>query len=121
MVRKRDGRTRHIRCAADSRRRRLHEAARRRTLLARCTFDQNLRRHERNSAAHHFRSSARPPLTTRNVIIGIQREEPIVPQPTIYEAMSSLRAVRRLRPDPIPTDVLERVLQAAAWAPTGGN
>ena len=35
--------------------------------------------------------------------------------------MSTLRAVRRLRPDPIPDDVLQRVLQAACWAPTGGN
>ncbi len=39
----------------------------------------------------------------------------------VYEAMSTLRAVRRLKPDPIPDDVLKRVLQAAAWAPTGGN
>ncbi len=39
----------------------------------------------------------------------------------LYEAMSTLRAVRRLRPDPIPAEVLERVLQAACWAPTGGN
>lgn len=39
----------------------------------------------------------------------------------LYEAMSSLRAVRRLRPDKIPDDVLERVLQAATWAPSGGN
>jgi len=39
----------------------------------------------------------------------------------IYEAMSTLRAVRRLKPDPIPDEVLERVFQAAAWAPTGGN
>ncbi|MFT7599679.1 MAG: nitroreductase [Acidimicrobiales bacterium] len=39
----------------------------------------------------------------------------------LYETMSTLRAVRRLRPDPIPGDVLERVLQAACWAPTGGN
>ncbi len=39
----------------------------------------------------------------------------------IYEAMSTLRAVRRLRPDPIPEDVLKRVLTAATWAPTGGN
>ena len=41
--------------------------------------------------------------------------------PNVYEAMSTLRAVRRLKPDPIPTDVLGRVLQGAAWAPTGGN
>ena len=39
----------------------------------------------------------------------------------IYEAMGSLRAVRRLKPDPIPDDVMDRVFQAAAWAPTGGN
>lgn len=39
----------------------------------------------------------------------------------IYAAMSTLRAVRRLRPDPIPSDVLQRILQAAAWAPSGGN
>ncbi len=39
----------------------------------------------------------------------------------LYDAMSTLRAVRRLKPDPIPDDVLERVLTAATWAPTGGN
>ena len=39
----------------------------------------------------------------------------------LMEAMSTLRAVRRLKADPIPEDVLDRVLQAAAWAPTGGN
>ena len=39
----------------------------------------------------------------------------------LYEAMSTCRAVRRLRPDPIPDGVLRRVLQAASWAPTGGN
>ena len=39
----------------------------------------------------------------------------------LYEAMRTLRAVRRLRPDPIPEDVLYLVLEAATWAPTGGN
>jgi len=39
----------------------------------------------------------------------------------IYETMRTLRAVRRIRPDPIPADVLHRVLEAATWAPTGGN
>lgn len=39
----------------------------------------------------------------------------------IYEMMSTLRAVRRLRPDAVPEAVIQRVLQAAAWAPTGGN
>jgi nitroreductase len=35
--------------------------------------------------------------------------------------MSTLRAVRRLKPDAIPDEVLRRVLQAAVWAPSGGN
>jgi nitroreductase len=39
----------------------------------------------------------------------------------IYAAMSSTRAVRRLRPDPVPDAVLRRVLTAATWAPSGGN
>ncbi len=39
----------------------------------------------------------------------------------LYDAMKTLRAVRRLRPDPIPDDVLRRVLEAATWAPSGGN
>lgn len=39
----------------------------------------------------------------------------------LYEAMSTLRAVRRLRADAVPAEVTQRLLQAAAWAPTGGN
>lgn len=39
----------------------------------------------------------------------------------LYEAMSTLRAVRRLKPDPIDDAVIERIFQAATWAPTGGN
>ena len=39
----------------------------------------------------------------------------------LYELMSTQRAVRRLKPDPIPEEVLGRIMQAAAWAPTGGN
>jgi nitroreductase len=44
-----------------------------------------------------------------------------MPELDVYEAMRTLRAVRRLRPDPVPDAVLERVLEAATWAPTGGN
>ncbi len=39
----------------------------------------------------------------------------------LYEAMSTLRAVRRLKPDPVPDEVLERVVRAATWAPSGAN
>ncbi|MSP42752.1 MAG: nitroreductase family protein [Alphaproteobacteria bacterium] len=39
----------------------------------------------------------------------------------IYDAMRTLRAVRKLRPDPIPEDMLKRIFEAATWAPNGGN
>lgn len=39
----------------------------------------------------------------------------------VYDAMRTLRAVRKLRPDPIPEDMLKRVFEAATWAPNGGN
>lgn len=39
----------------------------------------------------------------------------------LFEAIHSLRAMRRLKPDPIPDDVLRRILAAAIRAPSGGN
>jgi nitroreductase len=39
----------------------------------------------------------------------------------VYEAVQSRRAVRGFTDEPVPTDVLERVLAAAAWAPSGSN
>ena len=39
----------------------------------------------------------------------------------LYEAMYSMRAIRRIRPDPISDDDLEIILDAARQAPNGGN
>ncbi len=39
----------------------------------------------------------------------------------VFETMRTCRAIRRLRPDPIPPALLTRVLEAATWAPSGGN
>jgi nitroreductase len=39
----------------------------------------------------------------------------------IYEALYTTRAMRRVRPDPIPYDVQARILDAAIRAPSGGN
>jgi nitroreductase len=35
--------------------------------------------------------------------------------------MSTATAVRRYRDDPVPTPAIERCLEAASWAPSGGN
>ncbi|MFG2958421.1 nitroreductase [Streptomyces sp. NPDC048291] len=39
----------------------------------------------------------------------------------VYEAVTSRRAVRGFIDRPVPREVLERVLAAAAWAPSGSN
>src|SRR5205823_5090742 len=39
----------------------------------------------------------------------------------VFEVMSTARAIRRYRPDPVPDDVLRRCLEAATWSPSGGN
>ncbi|MGP3961067.1 nitroreductase [Nonomuraea sp. 3N208] len=39
----------------------------------------------------------------------------------VYEAVTSRRAVRGFTDRPVPIEALERVLSAAAWAPSGSN
>lgn len=39
----------------------------------------------------------------------------------IYEALYTTRAMRRVKPDPVPTDVQAKILDAAVRAPSGGN
>ena len=39
----------------------------------------------------------------------------------IFEAMNSQRAMRRLKPDPVPDELIRKVLDAAIRAPSGGN
>ncbi|OBB70597.1 nitroreductase [Mycobacterium sp. 852014-52144_SCH5372336] len=39
----------------------------------------------------------------------------------VYDAVKSRRAVRGFTDEPVPVEVLERVLDAARWAPSGSN
>jgi nitroreductase len=39
----------------------------------------------------------------------------------IFEVMSTMRAMRRLKPDPVPGELLEKLVEAATWAPSGSN
>ncbi len=39
----------------------------------------------------------------------------------VYEAVTSRRAVRGFTDRHVPKEVLERVLSAAAWSPSGSN
>lgn len=39
----------------------------------------------------------------------------------VLSILSTMRSMRRLRPDPVPRETLERLVEAATWAPSGGN
>src|SRR5271165_2604352 len=39
----------------------------------------------------------------------------------LHEALYTTRAMRRVRPDPVPVEVQARILDAAVRAPSGGN
>lgn len=39
----------------------------------------------------------------------------------VIEAILNRRSIRRFKPAPVPREVLEKVLDASRWAPSGGN
>lgn len=41
--------------------------------------------------------------------------------PTLFDIMRTTRSMRRLKPDPIPQGLLDKVLEAGTWAANGGN
>ncbi|PZC45681.1 MAG: Nitroreductase [Chloroflexi bacterium] len=40
---------------------------------------------------------------------------------SLFDAMYAQRAIRRFKPDPVPQEAIERILEAAVRAPSGGN
>src|SRR5262245_31351316 len=40
---------------------------------------------------------------------------------TLFEALRSTRAIRRLKPDPVPMALIRKVCEAGTFAPSGGN
>ena len=46
---------------------------------------------------------------------------PVGEDAPILEVMATMRAMRRLKPDPVPDELLEKLVAAATWAPSGSN
>jgi nitroreductase len=44
-----------------------------------------------------------------------------LPNIGLFEAIYSARSIRRLKPDPVPEELITRILDAAIRAPSGGN
>src|SRR5438552_1603984 len=41
--------------------------------------------------------------------------------PDLFETMQTMRAMRRLKPEPVPDELIRKILQAGVCAPNGGN
>jgi nitroreductase len=39
----------------------------------------------------------------------------------LFEIMATTRSMRRLRPDPVPTELIRKILEAGVSAPSGGT
>src|SRR5581483_3989618 len=50
-----------------------------------------------------------------------KKEEKTMAEPGIFEIIYSTRAMRRLKPDPIPEEILKKIVDAGIRAPSGGN
>ncbi len=48
-------------------------------------------------------------------------DDVVIAEPDMFAAMSSQRAMRRLKPDPVPDSYIEKIVWAATQAPNGGN
>jgi nitroreductase len=46
---------------------------------------------------------------------------PIGPDSAITDVMATMRAMRRLKPDPVPQALLAELIRAATWAPSGSD
>src|SRR5260370_7864399 len=44
-----------------------------------------------------------------------------MPDIELFDAIYSARALRRLKPDPVPQEIITRILDAAIRAPSAGN
>ena len=59
------------------------------------------------------------------MVAGVSSAEPAAtslgPEAPIFELMRNVRAMRRLKPDPVPRELLEQLVQAATWGPSASN
>ncbi len=69
-----------------------------------------------------MQAGVRLPAARRARSPGAQAEEgTMAGEIGLFEAMATMRAMRRLRPDPVPDELIWKVLEAATKAPSGGN
>ena len=54
-------------------------------------------------------------------MLSTQADPPVGPDAPLLDVMATMRAMRRLKPDPVPDEILVKIVEAATWAPSGSN
>src|ERR1700704_1872804 len=63
-------------------------------------------------------SSSIAPYSRSRALQHAAREDSM---PDLFEIIESCRAMRRLKPDPVPDELISKILRAGSCAPNGGN
>lgn len=66
-------------------------------------------------------STVAPELHPAAVAAAARHGVALGPDAPLVEVMSTMRAMRKLLPDPVPRELLEQLVEAATWAPSAGN
>jgi nitroreductase len=53
--------------------------------------------------------------------VAVEQSVPVGEDAPLVEVMRTMRAMRRLEPDPVPDELLEKLVEAATWGPSGSN
>src|SRR6185436_16268703 len=63
------------------------------------------------------------PGAQRSALARLNSQEREMPEasPDLFEIMATTRSMRRLKPDPVPAELVRKVLEAGTAAPSGGN
>jgi nitroreductase len=72
-------------------------------------------------SAHDQATAADQPPTAASDGPATSHPAPIGMDAPIFEVMASMRAMRRLRPDPVPDELLQQVIEAGSWAPSANH
>src|ERR1700677_3233542 len=67
------------------------------------------------------RARERDQALPTGTVVARKKEPMIDDADALFEILSTTRAMRRLKPDPIPDGLLQRLLQAGAWAANSSN
>jgi hypothetical protein len=72
-------------------------------------------------AAVWLRTITRSNRTQADLVFDIESEVQQMAEIGLFDAMYSARALRRLKPDPVPDELISKIIEAGTQAASGGS